>query len=440
MEIFKLVGSIMVDTADAEKSISKTSEEAEGFGNKLANGVKTAGKWAAGVAGAAVAVGGAMLKAAKDTASEMDAVDKASQRMKISAESYQELAHAANMSGVEMSTLEKAAKKLEGTGLNLDDALNEIYSLQTAEERAAKAAELFGDSVAYQMTPLLNESAEGMAAMRQEAHDLGLVMSEDAVKNGAALDDMFTKVESSISALKTSLVAEFMPYIMEILDWVTQNIPKITSTVKSVMNAILPIVKPILNAIMDMLPPLMNAIEKFMNWIIPFIEPIVNSISSLVEGFISLINGDVEGFIDGMINFLTGIASTFFNIGESIFSFLWDGLASVWQSIRDWVVDKVNWLADKLAFWRKGSDSMDGESHAGGLPYVPYDNYPAMLHRGETVLTAADSQSLLSNIKKIAEGNGQQGPIYITVQSVLDGRVIGESVTQYQKAQARAYG
>ena len=172
----------MVDTADAQKSISKTSDEAEGLGNKLANGVKTAGKWAAGVAGAAIAVGGAMVSAAKDTAAEMDVIDKGSQRMKISAESYQELAHAASLSGVEMSNLEKAAKKLEGTGMNLDDALNEIYSLQTAEERAAKAAELFGENVAYQMTPMLNASAEEMAAMRQEAHDLGLVMGEDAVK------------------------------------------------------------------------------------------------------------------------------------------------------------------------------------------------------------------------------------------------------------------
>ena len=252
----------MVDTADAQKSISKTSDEAEGLGNKLANGVKTAGKWAAGVAGAAIAVGGAMVSAAKDTAAEMDAIDKGSQRMKISAESYQELAHAASLSGVEMSNLEKAAKKLEGTGLNLDDAMNEIYSLQTAEERAAKAAELFGENVAYQMTPMLNASAEEMAAMRQEAHDLGLVMGEDAVKNGAALGDMFAKVESSMTALKTGLMTELMPYVMEILQWVIDNIPQIRDTVSAVMDAILPIVKPILDAIMQMLPPLMQADRK----------------------------------------------------------------------------------------------------------------------------------------------------------------------------------
>ena len=184
----------------------------------------------------------------------------------------------------------------------------------------------------------------------------------------------------------------------------------------------------------------MDAISRLMNWIIPFIEPILNSISSLVEGFTSLINGDIEGFANGVINFLSGIVGTFFKIGENIFNALWDGLGSVWQNISSWVSDKVDWLIDKLAFWRRGSESMGGNSHAGGLPYVPYDNYPAMLHRGETVLTAEDSQSLLNNIKKIADGGGQQGPIQITIQSVLDGRVIGESVTNYQRGKARAFG
>lgn len=438
MEIFKLIGSVMVDTADAEKSIQKTSDEAEGFGNKLSNGIKTAGKWAAGVAAGAAAVGTAMIKASKDTAEQLDTIDKASQRMKIGAESYQELAYAAELSGVEMSTLERAAKKLEGTDLNMDDALDQIYSLGTAEERAAKAAELFGDSVAYQMTPLLNASAEDMAAMKQEAHDLGLVMGEDAVKNGAAMNDMFTKVEASIEQLKNGLVTELMPYVMEILDWVIKNIPQIRNTIKSVMDAILPIVKPIINAILTMLPPIMTAIQQLMNWILPFIKPIINAISALVTGFTKLLSGDIEGFVDGLINFLSGIASVFVNIGQNIFSELWQGLVNIWNNIANWVTDKVNWLIDKLTFWNNGSSQMNGNAHAGGLPYVPYDNYPALLHRGETVMNANDTQSLMSNIEKIAENGGSSGPIYITVQSVLDGKVIGESVTKYQNNRARA--
>lgn len=410
MEIFKLIGSVMVDTADAEKSIQKTGDKAEGLGNKLVNGAKTAGKWAIGVAGAAAAVGTAMIAAAKDTAETADQIDKASQRMKMDAESYQELAYAAQLSGVEMSTLEKAAKKLEGTDLSMDEALDQIYALGTEEERAAKAAELFGESVAYQMTPLLNASAEDMASMKQEARDLGLVMGNDVVKDGAALNDMFTKVEDSIKMLKNGLLVELMPYIMEILDWVIKNIPKISATVKKVMDALMPIIKPILNGIM-----------------------------SLVEGFTALLDGDIHGFIDGILGFLGGIGQAFLNIGKSIFGFLWDGLVSVWNDIANWVSDKVNWLIDKLAFWRRGSSEMEGgNAHAGGLPYVPYDNYPALLHRGESVMTAADSQGLLAAVQKIAENGGGGGDINITVQSVLDGRVIGESVTRYQTNKARA--
>lgn len=410
MEIFKLIGSVMVDTADAEKSIQKTGDKAEGLGNKLADGAKTAGKWALGVAGAAVTVGTAMISAAKDTAETADQIDKASQRMKMDAESYQELAYAAGLSGVEMSTLEKAAKKLEGTDLSMDEALDQIYALGTEEERAAKAAELFGESVAYQMTPLLNASAEDMDAMKQEARDLGLVMGNDVVKDGAALNDMFTKVESSIKMLKNGLLVELMPYVMQILDWVIKNIPKISATVKKVMDALMPIIKPILSGIM-----------------------------SLVEGFTSLLDGDIHGFIDGILKFLGGLGQAFLNIGRSIFGFLWDGLVSVWNDIANWVADKVNWLIDKLAFWRRGSSEMEGgNAHAGGLPYVPYDNYPALLHRGESVMTAADSQGLLAAVQKIAENGGSGGDINITVQSVLDGRVIGESVTRYQTNKARA--
>ena len=159
-----------------------------------------------------------------------------------------------------------------------------------------------------------------------------------------------------------------------------------------------------------------------------------------MTGFTKLLNGDIEGFVNGIINFLGGIVGTFFNIGRNILGAVWDGIVNIWNQMVAWVVDKVNWLADKLAFWRKGNSEMNGNAHAGGLPYVPYDNYPALLHRGETVMTAADSQSLLGDVRKIAENGGGNGqPITIVVQSVLDGRVIGETVTKYQNNKKRAF-
>lgn len=59
MEIFKLFGSIFVNTDEAEKSIAKTGEKAEGVGNKFSNVFGKIGKAAIGVAKVgAAAIGG----------------------------------------------------------------------------------------------------------------------------------------------------------------------------------------------------------------------------------------------------------------------------------------------------------------------------------------------------------------------------------------------
>lgn len=454
MNIFTLTGSILVDSRDAENSISKTGKEAEGMGAKLTKGIGTAAKFGAAIAAAGVAAGGAMVAAAKQTATAMDEVDKASQRMKVSAESYQELAHAAELSGVQMGTLERAAKKLEGTDLNFDDAMAQIYELGTAEERAAKASELFGEKVAYQMTPMLNASAEEMAGMRQEAHDLGMVMSDEAVKNGAALNDMFTKVDGMLNGLKNNLMTQFMPYIMEILQWVQDNLPKIMETVGSVMDAVWPLIKTVLDLVMAALPPLMDAIRAFLDWIMPYLKPILNAITGVVEGVIKLIHGDVSGFVDSIKNFFTTLADSMLGIGKDIFNKLWEGLKSVWDSICNWVTEKVDWIKDKLTFWEDSNRQMNpdtvgqrgsqgtskkGGKHAAGLAYVPYDGYQAELHKGESVLNAQNAAALMSALQSsMASSQQSNAPIELTLN--IDGRQFAKATYGAMEDEAKRRG
>lgn len=67
LEIFRLVGSVFVDTDKAEKSLQKTDKSAGGLAKSLSNGIQTVGKFAAGVAGAAAAAGGALVAVAEST-------------------------------------------------------------------------------------------------------------------------------------------------------------------------------------------------------------------------------------------------------------------------------------------------------------------------------------------------------------------------------------
>ena len=67
LEIFRLVGSVFVNTDQAEKSLKKTDKNAEGLGSKLLTAGKTAGKFALGVAGAAAAAGAAIIGVTEST-------------------------------------------------------------------------------------------------------------------------------------------------------------------------------------------------------------------------------------------------------------------------------------------------------------------------------------------------------------------------------------
>jgi len=276
MDLFKLVGSIFVDNEQANESLSKTDKKASNVGEtfgKVAKGAAAIGT--AAVAGAATLTT-AVVGMASSSASSMDVIDKASQRMGVSAEYYQELAHAASLSGVEMGTLEKAAKKLEGTDIDMSQALDQIYAMESAEDRAKVAADLFGDSVAYQLTPMLNASGEQFAAMRQEANDLGLVMSGDAVSAGAALNDTLSNLKDSAGALMTEVGVALMPVVQQFAEALLGFMPQI----HSLLERLIPIIS---KTFESLLPPLLELIESLLPVIFQLIEQLIPPIMEIIQ-------------------------------------------------------------------------------------------------------------------------------------------------------------
>lgn len=76
LSIFSLMGSIFVDTSEAEESISKTEEKSGKLSESLSKGIETAGKWAAGIAAAAgtaaIAIGTTAIKVSTDVDTAMN--------------------------------------------------------------------------------------------------------------------------------------------------------------------------------------------------------------------------------------------------------------------------------------------------------------------------------------------------------------------------------
>lgn len=76
LSIFSLMGSIFVDSTEAEESISKTEEKSNKLSESFVNGISNAGKWAAGIATAAgtaaVAIGTAAINVSTDVDTAMN--------------------------------------------------------------------------------------------------------------------------------------------------------------------------------------------------------------------------------------------------------------------------------------------------------------------------------------------------------------------------------
>lgn len=214
-------------TKNAKKEAEKLKDAMSKIGSgisKIGGVVKQAGTVATAAISSMATAGIAGVKSiynmAKAASEYGDAVDKGSQKLRISAEDYQKLSYAAQLSGTSIDVMATAQKTLakNSKDLNLMDAINQVASIEDATQRAAKGAELFGTKAYQQMTPMLNSGADGIKAMYEQAEKYGLIMSDKAVKASAAFQDSLTTLQGTVTGLKNRFSADFLPSITECTD------------------------------------------------------------------------------------------------------------------------------------------------------------------------------------------------------------------------------
>lgn len=230
--IEQLVYKIQGDNSEFDRSIDKSETKITKFGS-------VADKMLAGVTVAAI---GMVVKKMGDmvmaSATALDRVDKLSQKIGISRVAFQEWDYILGQSGASVEGLQMGVKTLsnaadearKGTalyaeafdrlGVSVTDAngnmkdqetlFAEVFSaladMENQTERTALANKLLGRS-ATELAPTLNTSKEAIEGLRQEAHDLGLVYSDELVDAGVVLGDNIDRLKKSFEALKTNALA-----------------------------------------------------------------------------------------------------------------------------------------------------------------------------------------------------------------------------------------
>lgn len=283
MKIFDLFGSIYVNTDEAEKSLSKTENGFEKVGKKFAsvggkvskfggNVSKVGAGLTKAVAGGVAAVTGgvaAVTKFAESAASAADNIDKMSQKIGVSRQAYQELDFICSQSGMSVDTLQSGMKTLvsamdkaaSGTKANVEqfdklgvsvtnadgslrsqeevmwEVFEALQGMSNEAEKARLASQLFGKS-GTELMPLLNGASGSIEEMKKKAHDLGLVLSDDAIDAGVKLTDTMDQAKRALSTVGLTLGTELIPYVQKGAEYVIEHMPEIRAGAKSVAEVI----------------------------------------------------------------------------------------------------------------------------------------------------------------------------------------------------------
>lgn len=137
-----------------------------------------------------------------------------------SAGSLAELKFAAEQTGSGLEDVEKAIKKMQQQGLpeTFDQMAAKIAAVEDPAKRTQMAIEAWGKS-GTKLLPMV----DSLQSLRQEARDLGLVPTEEAVGMADAIGDALDKVKAVISATVFEVGAALAPMLLPALD-VVKNI------------------------------------------------------------------------------------------------------------------------------------------------------------------------------------------------------------------------
>ena len=381
----------------------------------------------AAVTAAVVEVEKALISMTKESAAYADEILTQSAVTGLSTEALQEYQYAAELVDVSLDTLTSSQTKMirsmdaarrgskeqaeafDKLGISVQnadgtlrdaqdvfgDAIDALGAISNETERDAIAMTIFGRS-ARDLNPLIKAGSDGLRELAQEAHNVGYVMSEEALDALGAVDDQVQRMNRSNEALKNQIAVGMAPAVENLMKKGTDFFVRLQeaaegSGILEVFGALLDVVSA-LEPLFDVLfgtaedgVPALQALALALGVVADALTIVANTIAIVIELFKQLINlARGKGFDDSnLTRYGENIAKVFSDEGAS---------ARAWNN----------------GFGKNIGRNADGTDYwPGGLTWVG-ERGPELvsLPQGSRVYSAEDSRSM-----------GSTNNYYLTVQS-----------------------
>lgn len=387
VEIFRLVGSIFVDNEQANKSISKTDEKAQGVGKTLLGGIKKAGKWGAaivaGAAAAATAVSGLAATTVssyadyeqliggvetlfKDSAGIVEGYAKnayktagmtANQYMetvtsfsasllqglngdtaaaaKVADMAITDMSDNANKMGTDMQSIQNAYQGFAKQNYTMLDNLKLGYGgTKTEMERLlADASRLSG--VKYNIDNL-NDVYEAIHVIQGEMGITGTTAKEAT----STISGSINMIKAKLSDFKTTIGASIAPVVQSFLTMAIDNLP----VLEGLINQGVPVVS---NLMQTLLPPTMQLAQTLLPLILSLITSLLPPVQQILLAVLPVIIQLLDTLLPPMIQIVDTLLPPLLGLLQPLLDLL-QPLITLIQPILDLVLAILQPLAQLI--------------------------------------------------------------------------------------------
>lgn len=225
--------------------------------------------------------------------------------------------------------------------------------------------------------------------------------------NGAA--KLIESLVPPIMAELPSLIETVLPQLAQSAVNIVQTlVTGISANAAQLIDSAIQIITVLCNGIYQMLPTVaQSALEIVLTMVSKLNENLPQMLDTAGQMLIAFVKGVskhlpdvmlaaasiVETLLTYFVQHLPDIVTGAMQMGDAVIDGIIDGISAAWNSLVSW----FNGLWDSLFGNRSVNvdvnSSGSNHSHAGGLDYVPYNDYVANLHRGEMVLTAREAKN-----------------------------------------------